>query len=171
MAKRENVFFSGKGAFFQQLMRGDPEYGNWVVRLHFNPESYNLFMKLKETKGETEGIMNEVKKDEEGYFHFFKRPFVKDFGKGEERLAPPVITDAEGKLWDMDKYIGNGSDITVGCELYTYRNRRTKGRGTAIRMASVRIDNFLPYTRADLSEGEQKQIRGMDEQPKQYWNG
>lgn len=161
-------YFQGKGSWFK-LYQGDLEYKNWNVKLNFTPESYNSFMKLKEKDGEMEGILNEVKQEEDGYYHVFKRPFHKDFGSGPEPLTPPEVIDKEGQPWDRKVDIGNGSDITVKVECYPYTNRRTRKRGRAIRMIAVMIENLVPFTKKDLTPEKQDAISGLTEQPKQRW--
>lgn len=162
----EWVYFKGKGSWFKNLQQGDHEYKNWNVKLHFTPESYQDFMKLKDKKGEADGILNEVKKDDDGYFHVFKRPFFKDFGQGPEPLLPPEIIDADGNIWKKDDFIGNGSDITIKCELYSYKNRMSKRPGRAIRLVSVKVDNLVPFSKDDLRPAEKKMLEGLAEQPK-----
>lgn len=162
----EWVYFQGKGSWFKNLQQGDNEYKNWNVKLHFLPQSYDAFMQLKERDGDVEGIMNEVKRDDDGYYHLFKRPMFKDFGMGEEPLLPPEIVDADNQPWDRNTLIGNGSDITIKCECYKYTNRRTKKRGKAIRLVAVMINNLVPYSKDDFTANERIAIEGLSEQPK-----
>lgn len=167
MAKNSEVFFQGK-ASWPKLVVPDREYKNWNVKVHLTPESYNKFMDLKETKGETEGILNEVKKDEDGYFVVFKRPTEKTWKGKLEKLLPPILLDAEGRPMNTDIGIGNGSDVTVKCEYYTYNKPfGRKGRGSAIRMIAVRVDNLVPYSRGDFDESKEKAVAGLDDQPRQ----
>jgi hypothetical protein len=167
MTKHEEYFFKGKGSYFPNLQQGDLGYKNWNVRLHFDDASYNLFMKLKEPEGDVAGILNEVKKDEDGYYHTFKRPMFKNFGHGDEPLTPPIILDKDNQSWDRNVDIGAGSDITVKVECYKYKNRMSKKPGRAIRMAAVRVDNLVPATTDDFNDVQKRQIRGMDGQPGQ----
>ena len=162
MAKTEYVYFKGK-ASWAKLITPDIEYNNWNVKLNFDKDSYNAFMALKEKQGEVEGILNEVKKDDDGYYHTFKRPVSRDFGKGVERLTPPVVIGADGEPFEQS--IGNGSDVTVKCEMYTYTNKRTKKRGKAIRLEGVKIDNLVPYTRKDFTLEQEELVKGLQEQP------
>ena len=170
MAKKvEWVYFQGKGSYFNSLTKGDHEYKNWSVKLHFNKASLELFMKLKEKEGEVEGIMNEVKMDDDGEFHFFKRPFFKNFGHGDEPLLPPEILDDNGQPWNRAIEIGNGSDITVKCETYQYTKRHTKNKGRAIRLVAVMVNNLVPVTIDNLDPERALMAKGLDGQPKQLF--
>ena len=139
-----DYYFKGKGSFFNNLLKGDTEYKNWNIKCNMIPESAELFRSLQQRQGEVDGILNELKEHEDGPYHNFKRPFFKDFGKGEVPMLPPEVVDKDGNPWDRNIGIGNGSDITVKVECYPFTNRRTRKRGRAIRLAAVRIDNLVP---------------------------
>lgn len=166
MPKLPYVVFQGK-ASWPKLVNPDQEYKNWNVKVHLTPASYNLFMDLKEKKGEIDGILNEVKKDEDGYFVVFKRPTEKKWKDKVEQLQPPELLDHENRPLARDVMIGNGSDVTVKCEQYTYNKPFKKGMGRAIRMVAVRVDNLVPYTRKDFNEYQTKAVEGLDETPVQ----
>ena len=166
MAKNDPVYFQGKCSW-AKLVQPDIEYNNWNIKLHFNQESYNKFMALKEKVGDVEGILNEVKKDDDGYYHVFKRPVSRDFGQGVERLTAPVVVDAQGV--PFPEYIGNGSDVTIKCEQYVYTNRRTKKKGRAIRLEGVKIDNLVPFTKKDYTPEQEKLALGLDKQAPQLF--
>lgn len=162
------IYFQGKGSFFQHLQQGDAEYKNWNVRLYMNTDSVAFFKKLQEQDGEVTGILNELKVDENGdAYHHFKRPFFKNFGKGDEPLLPPEILDKNNNPWDRNTLIGSGSDITVGCELYQFTSWRTKKKGKAIRLANVRVEHLIPYTRADFTDQQNNMVKGIDNVPVQ----
>lgn len=158
-------FFSGK-AKWARLITPDLEYKNWNVTLYLNDDSYKRFMELKEKKGNVNGILNEIKKDEDGYSVMLKR----DIEKWGTQLTPPEIMDAEGKPW-KGELIGNGSDLTVKVECYRYE-KHPRGRGEygrAIRLAAVRVDNLIPFERREMTGTQLQQIKGLDEQPKQLF--
>lgn len=162
------VYFQGKGSFFNHLQKGDLEYKNWNVRLYLNPDSVAMFKKLQEPEGDTDGILNELKQDEQGdYYHHFKRPMFKNFGKGDEPLLPPEILNKDNSPWDRNTSIGSGSDITVGCELYAFTNKRTKKKGKAIRLSTVRVEHLVPYTRDDFTDKQNLMVKGIDNVPVQ----
>jgi hypothetical protein len=121
-------------------------------------------MELKERKGEVEGILNEVKKDEDGYSVMFKRPME----KWGTQLTPPQMMDKDGNPW-KGELIGNGSDITVKVECYQYKKPFNKGKGRAIRLAAVRVDNLIPFERREMTGEQLRQVKGLDEQPPQLF--
>ena len=177
----EWVYFSGKGSWFNKLTTPDMEYGNWQIKLNFNDESYQKFMKLKEPLEDgTEGILNEIKQDEEGFFHVFKRPIKKEY-KDRNNVTqtiffePPVVLDGtkgkdvEPQPWDKKVGIGNGSDITVKAEVYKYNKPFRKGKGRAIRLFSVLIENLIPYEQKDFNPEQKKAAEGLNEQPRQLF--
>ena len=159
-------YFQGK-ASWSKVQVPDLEYKNWTIRVHLNPESLNTFNKLKEDDGEVSGILNEVKRDDDGDFVNFKRPMFKNFGSGDEPLAPPEVLDCESRPMKKEEHIGNGSDVTIKCECYKYNKPFRKGKGRALRMVAVKVDNLVPYTRADFTERQEKAVEGLDQQPKQ----
>lgn len=168
--------FQGKGSWFLNLFHADIPYNCWSVRLHFNPPSYDLFMKLKEVdENGVEGILNEVKKDDDGYYHTFRRPIQKEWRDRNGvtqtiHFDPPIVLDANGQPWDRKVDIGNGSDITVKVECYKFNVPRKKGvKGRAIRLVSVGIDNLVEYSRKDFSPAQEKAVQGLDQRPKQLF--
>lgn len=168
----EYYYFQGK-ASWAKLVAPDLEFKNWNVKVHLTPESYNDFMKLKEPQGDIAGILNEVKQDDDGYFVVFKRPTEKEYkqanGKKEIKLfLPPEILDAEGQPI-RGVSIGNGSDITVKVECYRYTKPFKQGRGRAIRMVSVRVDNLVEYNRKDFTPEQSEMVQGLETQPKRLF--
>lgn len=159
-SRTEFYEFSGKGSWFK-IVNPDSEYNCWSVKLHFDEKSLELFRWLQQKHGEVEGILNEVKEDVDGPYHVFKRPTVRDFGKGLEQLLPPMLLDDKGDPWDKKVGIGNGTDISLKVECYQYSNRRTKKVGRAIRLVEVKILNLVPYTRKDFTP-EQEEMLGKD---------
>lgn len=155
--------FQGK-ASWAKLITPDIEFKNWNVKLHLTPESYNQFMKLREDDGNIGGILNEVKKDEDGYFVILRRPME----KWGTLLPPPVITDKDGNPWRGES-IGNGSDITVKVECYKYKKPFNKGQGRAIRLVAVRVDNLVVYEKKDMTGQQLHAVAGLDAAPKQLF--
>lgn len=164
----EWYYFQGK-ASWAKLITPDLEFKNWNIKVHLTPDSYNQFMKLKEPDGEIDGILNEVKQDDDGYFVVFKRPTEKKFGNEIKMFSPPEVLDADGKTM-KGVHIGNGSDVTVKVECYKYNKPFKKGRGRAIRLVSVRVDNLIPYERnKDFTEQQEHAVAGLEAQPKQLF--
>src|SRR5690349_20223055 len=105
----EFVFFKGKSKW-ARLVQPDLKYKCWSVVLYPDAETYNQIMDLKETKGDVQGILNVVKKDEDGYNITLKRPTERQYQGQVRGMQPPVILAADGKSLFTDN-IGNGSDI------------------------------------------------------------
>jgi hypothetical protein len=166
MAYTEYEYFQGK-AHWAKLNTPDLQFNNWNVKVYLTPDSYDKFMKLREPKGGVDGILNEVRQEEDGYSVVFRRPCSKTWLGKETLLPPPIVVDKDGNPFSGG--IGNGSDITVKCERYTYNKPFKKGKGTAIRMMGVRIDNLVPYERKDLTKDQEIQIKGIDEQKAQLF--
>lgn len=166
MAKTEYYYFQGK-ASWAKLVTPDHMFKKWSVKLHLTPESYALFMKLKEKDGETEGILNEVKKDDDGYFVNLSRPTEKRYRDELRAFTPPEVIDKDGKVFQ--ELIGDGSDITCKVECYRFKLPFKKNQGRAIRLASVRVDNLVPFTRAQYTDEQEALVKGLDEQPKQLF--
>lgn len=133
----EYITFSGKAKWAQRLFVADPKFQKWSVQLYFDPESLDKFREAQVTYQ----LKNVLKKDDDGYYANFSRPESKRMGTRVVGFAPPKVT------YNKEPYqgnIGNGSDITVMCELYSYKDPFGK-KGHAIRMESVRIDNLISF--------------------------
>ncbi len=157
-------YFKGKCKWAQKLFIPDDMYKCWSVMLYPDKESYDKIMELKAGKEGIQGLLNVIKKDEEGYNLTFKRPTEKVMKGKLQSFTPPVIVNAEGQPWDRDKGIGHGSDLTLKVEWYSYK-RPTGGHGSAIRLESVRVDSLVPFEKDDFPPQEQKQVGGLLEQP------
>lgn len=158
------VFVSGKCKWLKA--QAPNKFGNWSHELHLDDKSLNIINDLKENKGEVEGIKNVLKKDDDGYFMTFNRPQQKMVRGKVVGFAAPELLDRDGKrLYDL--LVGNGSDITTKLEYYTY-NKPAGGKGSAVRWASSRVDNLVPFeTQRDFTEEQKQAVRGLSEQPPQ----
>lgn len=159
----EWYYFKGK-ASWARVQLPDLEFKNWNIRVYLTPESLVEFNKLKEPKGDVEGILNEVKQDDEGSYITLKRPMFKNWGKGDEPLTPPEVIDANNQPIPNSTLIGNGSDVTVKVECYKYRKPFNKGQGRAIRLVGVKVEHMIPYSRKDFSAHQEHAIAGLVDQ-------
>jgi hypothetical protein len=151
------VYFSGKGSWFNHLINADLEFNKWHVTLHFNPESLDKFRELK--------LKTHLKKDDDGYYAKLSRPVTKLIRGKMVSFAPPKFFDKDGMPID-GKGIGNGSDITVKCEVYKYTAPSAKEKQNAIRLESVRVDNLVPYVpNRDYTKEQAAGAEGLMEQP------
>ena len=156
MAK-EYVYFKGKGSWFKHLFQLDEEFGKWHVTLHFDGPSLDEFRALQ--------LKTHLKKDDNGYFSKLSRPRKKIMRGKEVIFDSPKIFDKDGNPVSDSTRIGNGSDITVKCEVYAYTPPGSKVRANAIRLESVRIDNLIPFTPSDYEPDEAKAAEGLMDQP------
>src|SRR6476620_8282057 len=134
MATKE-VFLSGKAKWAHT---GRPDkYGRYSIVLY--PDSASL-QKINDLKAATPAILNTLKKDEDGYFMKFTCEPNKNIG-GKVVVFQVAVLKPDGAPL-TESLIGNGSDVTIKLEYYTYR----KGEGAAVRLKAVRVDNLVPYT-------------------------
>lgn len=160
----KDVYLQGK-AKWAKLITPDTKFGSaWSVVLYLTPESYQTVMGLKEMHGKTKGIMNVIKKDEDGYYITLKRQTSKLIKGQVVGFAPPEVLEANGKETLRNAMVGNGSDITCKVQVYNYPDKLSGGMGTAIRLESVRVDNLIPYEmKNDFDEEQKRQTKGLAE--------
>jgi hypothetical protein len=166
MAKSEYHYFQGKG-MWARLQSPDLEYNNWSIKVYLTQDSYAKFMKLKESSNGVEGILNDVKNEEDGYAVTFKRPVSKEFKGVKTMMTPPVVLDKDNQPYAGE--IGNGSDVTVKVVRYTYNRPFNKGKGSAIRMEAVKIETLVPYLKDQMPQSFQNQAKGIEEVPPQLF--
>lgn len=171
MASKE-VYFRGKAHFFKLLGKGDLKYACWATGIYLDEASYNLYLELKKGKDGVKGIMNDVKITEDGYLINLKRPWTRQYQGKEVGFTAPVVIDNKNQPWPESRPIGNGSDITVKCEYYSFKPPFQKDKGSAIRLVSARIEDWIPYEPSrDFDEATKEATRGLVDQapPKQYF--
>lgn len=157
MAKKY-IYLKGKGSWFQHLFQLDAEYNKWNITLHFTPESLDEFRALQ--------LKTHLKKDDDGYYAKLSRPASRVYGGKLTPFAPPLVFDKDGLPMKDSSLIGNGSDITVKCEVYQYTPPGGKAKANAIRMESVRIDNLIPYEpKRDYTDAQATAAEGLTDQP------
>lgn len=161
-----NVYIQGK-AKWAKLVTPDTKYNCWSVVVYPNDESYKLLLDLKADKGDTSGILNPIKKDDDGYNITLKRPIQKLMAGKVTSFSPPIVVEADGENPLRNALVGNGSDITCKVQVYNY-NKPQGGKGTAIRLESVRVDNLVPFEiKRDFDKDQQRQVAGVAEAPPQ----
>lgn len=161
------VYLRGKAKWSQRLQgAGDTEFQCWNTNLYPDQESKDIFLKLKETTPTgVEGIMNALKHDEDGDFISLKRPFFIKVKGQQVPMAPPLVLDKDNQ--PFNGLIGNGSDITCKVMVYQHRKMRPGTKGQALRLEAVRVDNLVEFTRDNYTENEQRQVKGLPDQPGQ----
>ena len=159
---RQFVYFKGKGSWFHHLFQLDSEYNKWDIQLHFIPDSLEEFRALN--------VKTQLKKDDDGYYARLSRPGSKIIKGVLVPFSPPMVFDKDGAPIKEGVSIGNGSDITVKCELYQYTAPGSKVKSNAIRLESVRIDNLIPYEpNRDYTKEQAAAAAGLTSQPPQLF--
>lgn len=161
------VYLQGKAKWTNKLFVPDQQYKCWSMVLYPNAASYDKILELKKG-GEYDGILNVIKKDDDGYYVTLKRPTEKVIKGKVQAFQSPIVTNADGSPL-INVSIGNGSDVTAGIEFYTYPKPTGGKRGSAIRLLTVRVDNLIPYEKSDRPPEVQKTLKGLDEQPEQLF--
>lgn len=166
MAITDHIYLQGK-AKWARFTQPD-QYGNWSVVLYPNDEGYTKIMELKD-----KGLMNVIKKDDDGYYCTFRRPQSKTYSGKVKGFAPPMVLDGTQKLSDgshpplVQALVGNGSDVTLHIEVYPFK-KPGGGSGVGARLVSCRVDNLVPYTgRQDFAEDQQRTVNLQAEAPSQ----
>lgn len=156
----EFVYLSGKAKWVRNLI--PTEHGDWRCTLY--PDAASLD-KIKEMQ--SRGLMNHLKKDEDGYYMQFKRPTERKFKAGTTQgMLPPLVVNSDGEPL-IGVMVGNGSDVTIKLEVYPFNKIGGSGKAIAARWASMRVDNLIPYEREkDFTPQENNSYRGLGDQPK-----
>lgn len=148
------VYLKGK-AKWAHTARPD-KYGKLSVVLYPDAESLEIFKELKKEPA----ILNVLQQDDDG--HYFKLGVEPNKNiNGKVVVFDIKVLKPDGAPL-TESLIGNGSDVTVKCEVYTYR----AGKGRAIRPSVIRVDNLVPYTvQNSMNDEQKKQVEGVLEQP------
>lgn len=155
--RTEYLYFKGKCKWCKTNQLN--KFGNWSMDLYLSPEELDRFKALK-TK-------NKVKHDDDGDYISLSRPPSKVIKGKVVGFAPPQVVDAQGM--PLAVYIGNGSDVTVKVDYYSYETPQ-KEKGYAARWSGVRVDNLVPYKpRSDMDPDQLEQVAGLDQQPEQLF--
>lgn len=150
----ENVYIRGKGSWIR-TNKTNP-WGKWVATIH--PTPGDDLEKVRELSAQ--GVKNQIKKDDDGYFITYSRPSEKEDRLGRKYgLAPVTVVDNTGVPYTQP--IGNGSDITLKLEVYQH-NTPGGGKAKAARLAAIRVDNLVPYTPdRDMMKDEKEPLEGL----------
>lgn len=159
----EKVYIQGKVSWVKYIVP-DPMYNRWSIQVHPNAEGIEKIRDLQ-----TEGVKNQFKKDENGYFINFSRPIERKVKGRVIAMTPPLVLNTEGEPVE-GLPIGNGSDGTVELEVYSHPTP-SGSRAKAARWAGLKIDNLIPFNKdTDFPNPAMKeQAEGLNEQPQQVW--
>jgi hypothetical protein len=159
--KTEYVYIQGKVSWFKPSMTN--KWNKYSTQIHPNPEGLEKIRDLQ-----AEGMKNQIKKDEDGYYCTFTRPVSKEFKSGKIITYTPVeVFDKDGK--PFTELVGNGTDATLKIEVYEHPTP-SGGKAKASRWVSARIDNLIPYVPNRDNTDEQKvSAEGLEKQPEQLF--
>lgn len=156
--KTEFIYLTGKARWAHLIL---PEAGQggqeWNITIYPDKES---LQKVEEMKAR--GLMNVLKKDDDGYYIRFKRSCEKKYRGSLKGLSPPEVWDKDGTTPFKD-WVGNGSDVMIKLECYDFKAPTGKA-GYAARLTAVRIDNLVPFeAKRDMSPEQEKLVHGLQE--------
>jgi len=159
--KTEYIFIQGKVSWFRPFVTN--QWNKYATQIHPTPESLEKIRDLQ-----AQGIKNQIKKDDDGYYCSFTRPVSKELKTGKIiTFAPVEVFDKDGKPFRDP--VGNGSDVTLKIEVYEHPTPGG-GKAKACRWVSARIDNLIPYTPdRDHTEDQKASAAGLDKQPEQLF--
>lgn len=157
--KSEFKYVQGKVAWFRPDTVNN--WNKYSCQLHPDTKSLEVIRELQ-----AQGLKNNLKKDEDGYFIHFTRPVAKTFRSGKTvAFAPVEVFDKEGV--PFHGAVGNGSDVTLKLEIYPYEFEGVKGIGA--RWVSARVDNLVPFSPgSDMTEVESEAASGLLDRPEQW---
>jgi hypothetical protein len=158
LANTEIVLLSGKARWAHLAMLEASQSGlEWNITLYPDKES---LLKIEEMK--TKGLMNTLKKDDDGYYIRFRRPSEKKYKGVLKALRPPEVLDKDGKT-PYTGPVGNGSDVMVKLECYSFKTPYQK-QSYAARLCAVRVDNLVPFeANRDMTKEQKEQVQGLTE--------
>jgi hypothetical protein len=159
------VYLTGKAKWFKHNHAN--KFGDYSHDIYLTDDSRAKLEELKKGKSGVDGVRNQIKHDEDGYYVSIRRPQSKTIRGKVVGFAPPEVLSRDGKSL-ANLLVGNGSDITTKCEYYSYKKPFGEGRGSAIRWNSTRVDNLVPFEpRRDFDEDQAALVDGIDDQPLQ----
>lgn len=168
MANSENVYIKGKSRWSSLYRAETSPFGGpacYKQAIYPDSDSLNVLRQLQK-----EGIKNLEKRDDDGSYFQFRRPVNKEIRGDITALTPPEVLDKDGNPL-RETAIGRGSDITVKLEVYSYTPKGSTKKVKAARLASVRVDNLVPFKKSvDYNEAQTKLVEGLMEQPKPNFN-
>lgn len=162
--KKANFQYVQGKASWVRVVKPDVAFNCWAVTIHPTPDSLE---KIRDWQAE--GLKNQLKKDDDGYYCKFRCDVSKQRKDGSVwTFKQPETVDKDGKPMD-GSIIGNGSDVTLKLEVYEH-GTPGGGRAIAARLVGVRVDNLVPFNpETDFTDAEQARVEGLKEQPEQLF--
>ena len=147
--RTENVIVNGKvrWCFTTKL----DQNGEWSTQFYPNAESLEIINGLIK-----DGIKNQLKKDDDGYFIRFRRHPQKQGKDGRIiQFEPPETLNADGT--PCRDIVGDGSDVTLRLEVYGGKNPFGSGTYKAARLGGIKVQNLVPYIAATMAKDPHEQ--------------
>ncbi len=149
MANATNIIVNGKSRW--TFTRKLDQNGEWSMNLYPDGPSLEIINGLIK-----DGIKNQLKKDDDGYFIRFRRHPQKQGKDGRIiQFDPPETLNADGTI--CTDIIGDGSDVSVRLEVYGGKNPFGGGTYKAARLGGVKVQNLVPYQPAQMAKNEFEQ--------------
>lgn len=161
--KSENVFIDGVFSWARLVTPEEFEGERfWSITVHPTNESLEKVRELQ-----ARGIMNKMKKNDDGYYVRFKRNC---FGKKKGvpfAMEPPKVFNKEKQLIDGMK-VGNGTSGTIKLDCYGGDKPR---KYFAARLDSIMVDELKEWQEdKDLSAVDRSRAEGLEERPSNVWD-
>lgn len=160
MAATDTVIIQGKCKWAHT--KRPNRFGDYSIDIYPNEPSLKIVEGLIK-----EGIMNRLKKDDDGYYIRFKRPTAIKSRKTQQLipLDPPQVIDSDRR--HLDVFIGNGSDVSVLLEVYGGKNPMGNPYKAA-RFKGVKVENLVPFTSDSIQETyDHNRLKALEEAPVQ----
>lgn len=120
-------------------------WGKWSCTIYPDQESMVKVHKLI-----ADGIKNKIRKDDDGYCITFSRAAkINTKSKGEVDMSPVEVTD-ENDMIIKDKFVQDGSDITMKLDTYGGPSASGFGLYKAARLSAIKVHG-IKATRPILS--------------------
>ncbi len=128
-----------KGKVSWVRLREPNKFDKWSLNIHPDAESLEQFRELQ-----AEGVKNQIKKDDDGYYFQISRPVTIELRRGVKTpVTEPWIKDKDGN--EFEGNVGNGSEGIVHCEVYSHPVPNTEKRAKAIRLMGLEITDLIPF--------------------------
>jgi hypothetical protein len=162
MAASKDVILKGKLSW-HNLVQPDEEM-KWKCRIYLDADSLAKVNELKK-----EGLMNVLKKDEEGYSMQFTRYRQKSMKGVIKVFDPPIVLNNDNQPMEGIG-LGHGSDVAIKLQVYPF-NKPGGGKGIAARLEALRIFNLIAYEpERDATTNQKRQFKGLPSVLETVWD-
>lgn len=141
------VYLRGKIKWFVR----DEKFQCWSCRLWPDAASYEKILDLKNGQ---KAIKNELRKDDDGYYMQFRRPFIIERNGKKVALLPPKVAWEDGRTFDWpNSQVGNNSEVTIKLDVYSHSTPAGgRNSGKAARLDGIIVHNLVEYVPNTITE-------------------